>query len=295
MLSVCIPIYNFDISTLINNLLAQKSVLSTPIEIILIDDASTHFQEENKQFESSCTYISLKENIGRSKIRNMFVEYANYQYMLFLDCDSIIVNSNFLANYITEIQNQHQICCGGRIYPKTCPSKQQRLSWKYGIERESKSASVRNKFPNSSFMTNNFLIKKELLSTIKFDERLTKYGHEDTLYGYILRKHDITIKHIDNPIMNGEIETNEVFIDKTNLAIHNLVLISNYYKDDLHFQREILLLNAYVKLKPIRFFILLIGKITTPILLYIQRRGIINIPLFNLYKLLHLFSIKKSR
>jgi glycosyltransferase involved in cell wall biosynthesis len=265
------------VTNLVKNLVTQKSTLNVPIEIILIDDASTYFKAINKNLETSCTYIRLTKNIGRSKIRNLFVEYANFPYLLFLDCDSLIISPNFLAKYITEIQNGSLVCCGGRQYPEKCPSKQQRLSWKYGVKRESKPAFYRSKFPNKSFMTNNFMIKKELLCSIKFDERITNYGHED------------------NPILNGEIETNTVFLDKTKLAIQNLVLISNLNTKDLNFQKEILLLNVYKKLKSIRLLILIFHKISSPIFLFCFRRGIVDIHLFNLYKLFYLFSIKKSR
>lgn len=295
MLSVCIPIYNFDVTNLVKNLVTQKSTLNVPIEIILIDDASTYFKAINKNLETSCSYIRLTKNIGRSKIRNLFVEYANFPYLLFLDCDSLIISPNFLAKYITEIQNGSLVCCGGRQYPEKCPSKQQRLSWKYGVKRESKPAFYRSKFPNKSFMTNNFMIKKELLCSIKFDERITNYGHEDTLFGYTLKNNQIEIRHIENPILNGEIETNTVFLDKTKLAIQNLVLISNLYKKDLNFQKEILLLNVYKKLKSIRLLILIFHKISSPIFLFCFRKGIVDIHLFNLYKLFYLFSIKKSR
>ena len=50
---------------------------------------------------------------------------------------------------------------------------------------------------------------------ISFNERLSGYGHEDTLFGYELNKNNIQIHHIDNPVLNGHLDTNEAFLLKT--------------------------------------------------------------------------------
>lgn len=295
MLSICIPIYNFDVTTLVQSLIKEKSQLNDIVEILLIDDGSTIHKEKNKELARTCSYIELHTNIGRSKIRNLFTSYAKQPYLLFLDCDSLLTSPNFIANYLIEIKKGVLICCGGRIYPKQCPSIHQRLSWKYGIISESKPAAVRSQNPNSSFMTNNFIIQKALFNTIKFDERLTEYGHEDTLFGYELKKNQLSIVHIQNPILNGALETNENFIRKTEVGIQNLVLILNFIDDDLTFYKDIHLLRTYLKVKPFRSVFLIIVTIYNPIIRFLILRGIVNIHLFNLYKLGVLLSIKKSR
>ena len=295
MLSICIPIYNFDVTTLVQSLIKEKSQLNDIVEILLIDDGSTIHKEKNKELARTCSYIELHTNIGRSKIRNLFTSYAKQPYLLFLDCDSLLTSPNFIANYLIEIKKGVLICCGGRIYPKQCPSIHQRLSWKYGIISESKPAAVRSQNPNSSFMTNNFIIQKALFNTIKFDERLTEYGHEDTLFGYELKKNQLSIVHIQNPILNGALETNENFTRKTEVGIQNLVLILNFIDDDLTFYKDIHLLRTYLKVKPFRSVFLIIVTIYNPIIRFLILRGIVNIHLFNLYKLGVLLSIKKSR
>ena len=295
MLSICIPIYNFDVTTLVQSLIKEKSQLNDIVEILLIDDGSTIHKEKNKELARTCSYIELNTNIGRSKIRNLFTSYAKQPYLLFLDCDSLLTSPNFIANYLIEIKKGVLICCGGRIYPKQCPSIHQRLSWKYGIISESKPAAVRSQNPNSSFMTNNFIIQEALFNSIKFDERLTEYGHEDTLFGYELKKNQLSIVHIQNPILNGALETNENFTRKTEVGIQNLVLILNFIDDDLTFYKDIHLLRTYLKVKPFRSVFLIIVKIYNPIIRFLILRGIVNIHLFNLYKLGVLLTIKKSR
>lgn len=294
MLSICIPIYNFDVTTLVKSLIKEKSQLNDIVEILLIDDGSSLHREKNRELAGACSYIELKTNIGRSKIRNLFIGHAKQPFLLFLDCDSLLTSTDFIANYLNEIKKGVLICCGGRIYPEQSPSIHQRLSWKYGIISESKPASVRSQNPNSSFMTNNFIIQKALFNTIKFDERLTKYGHEDTLFGYDLKKHQLSIVHIENPILNGALETNEIFLQKTEVAIQNLVLILNFTDDDLNFYKDIHLLRTYLKIKPFRFVFLILVKIYNPIIRILILRGVVNIHLFNLYKLGVFIRTKKN-
>ncbi|MDA3905329.1 MAG: glycosyltransferase [Bacteroidales bacterium] len=287
MISICIPIYNFNISQLIYELSQQLSSTEVPMELILIDDCSS---EEFKQLnESSCknhTYIELDKNIGRARIRNLFVEYAQYENLLFLDCDSLIISNDFLSNYINAIKKgTNNIICGGRIYDSVKPEKNKILRWKYGVKRESLLAKERNIQPHKSFMTNNFLIKKKILAEIKFDERLREYGHEDTLFGFELKKNDIAIKHIENPVLNGDIEDNKEYIAKTEKGILNLILIANNAGDD--FIQEVSILRFYHKInaKKLIVFIDILFPFLKPFIKYFLVNGYANLQLLDFYKL----------
>ena len=72
-LSICVPVFNFDVTELVKKLDKQAGLLSVPFEIVCIDDCSDEkFIKINKEICSKYgKYIELKENIGRSKIRNL--------------------------------------------------------------------------------------------------------------------------------------------------------------------------------------------------------------------------------
>lgn len=286
MISICIPLYNFDAIGLIAELQQQINRCEFSCELILIDDySSEEYRQVYRSISGTHQYIELPENVGRSKIRNLFLEYSNQPYLLFLDCDSIIQNPDFLKNYITILETNPDIVCGGRVYPSEKPDQEHLLRWKYGMERESKTCAERKKDPNRSFMTNNFLIKKELFRNIRFDERLTKYGHEDTLFGLDLAKRGITITHIENPVLNGDIETNEEFLKKTEAGIENLVKILEFTENDSKIKENITLLQTYQKIlwaKPILKPIL---KLINPIIRQWLSNGTSSVTLFNIYKL----------
>lgn len=287
MISICIPIYNFDVTSLVKSLSFQAQLLDAPSEIIIIDDCSDNsFKMLNEYYCKKEIYIQLHKNIGRSAIRNKFLEYAKYDKLLFLDCDSTIQKDNYLSNYIDAIKlHPNQLICGGRNYPKSCHEWSKKLRWKYGIIKESKPFEIRNKNPNKSFMTNNFVISKEILDIIKFDERLVNYGHEDTLFGYQLKKRNITILHIDNPVLNGGLDDNAKYISDTEKAISNLIQILKFINYDEVFIQDVALLQIYYKFFKFRKLILLVFIIFKPIIKFLLSNGFVNLYLFDFYKL----------
>lgn len=253
MISILIPIYNYVIIDLVKSIHCQILNTDEEFEIILIDDCS---QEEYKTQNKECallrntSYFELAHNIGRAKIRNELAKKAQYPYLLFIDCDAKIDNPTYISNYIKECKKQEQIVCGGVKYENRKPQIDKILRWKYGHKREMKTAQQRSLSPNKSFTPFNFLISKELFTNTLFDETITEYGHEDTLFGFLLKQKNITIKHIDNPLIHCGIETNAIFLDKTKESIQSLVKI--YNQNNKEFANEIKLIKVYSFFKNIK-------------------------------------------
>jgi hypothetical protein len=224
LLSICIPIYQYKVYSLIKELNEQCKLTSHPYEIICIDDNSDLFyKKENTKIEEfkNVSYTELQNNVGRSKIRNLFIEKAKFNSLLFLDCDCSIPNKGFIQKYYDNIG--YDLTYGGRKHYDSKPAnKSVVLRWKYGKEREDLSFKERLQSPFISFRSNNFLIQKQILSLVSFDESITKYGHEDTLFALQLKKENIYIKHIDNIVIHEGLESNSEFIDKTKIAVDNL-------------------------------------------------------------------------
>jgi GT2 family glycosyltransferase len=295
MISICIPVFNFDVRELVKSLHTQCIQLNSKSEIILIDDCSDiSYRKINSEIQSISNYIQLENNIGRAKIRNAFIQYATYDYLLFLDCDSIIINPDFLKNYIDKLGKNYDVIVGGRIYSGQKPNREKILRWKYCLAREQKPAD--KNYRRMHFLSNNFLIKKSLLQKIRFDERLTEYGHEDTLFGYELKKAGIKIHYINNPVMNGELENNEEFLEKTEKSIENLILILKLLKGDQNFITEVTLLNNYSKLKTLKLEIIIyfIWKLIRGIIRFFLRKGHVSLLLFDFYKLGYLIFVMRN-
>ncbi len=255
MLSVLIPVYNFDVRAFIANLAEQLTLIPMDCEIIVADDFSNlHTREVNKQIEKIhyVRYIELPENYGRAKIRNFLAREAKFDYLLFCDCDSAIVSTSFIKRYV-DICSSHKVICGGRLYDETPPENTNKLlHWRYGVKREQTTANVRNMHPNQSFMTNNFVIRKDVLLSINFDENLKQYGHEDTLFGFELKKQNITIHHIDNQLIHVDIEDASAFLEKTKHAISNLLSIYHHIDNKQELNTDVKLLSYHAKIVKFR-------------------------------------------
>ncbi|RZJ45739.1 MAG: glycosyltransferase family 2 protein, partial [Chryseobacterium sp.] len=247
-LSICIPVFNFDVRKLVDDLKKEIERNSIDAEIILIDDASNdHFKTINEELQKDVThFIFLEKNIGRSKIRNLFLEYVKGEYLLFLDCDGKITNSNFLKIYTETLQQDTKttVLYGGRMVVKNLDDKKYILRWKFAVERENLTLSKRDEKPYLSFQTNNFIIKKEILNKVKFNSEFENYGYEDLLFAMDLKSEHITINHIDNPIFNDDLESNEVYLAKVEESVESLAKMLKM--DSLRLKiSEIKLVKAY--------------------------------------------------
>lgn len=233
MLSILIPIYNFDCRILVKHLLSQAIALEQPFEMICLDDHSIErFSKLNREMNSYSPFIQyeyLQKNIGRAKIRNVLAAKAQFPYLLFMDCDSAVRHDNYLKKYLANCR-ANTVICGGRNYAAIPPENAFRLHWEVGRKREQLSAQKRNRNPHHQFMTNNFLVPKKIFSQLQFDETVTQYGHEDTLFGLALNQLNINVLHIYNPLEHIDLENAPTFLKKTEQAIENLVELSRQGK-----------------------------------------------------------------
>lgn len=229
MLSILIPIYNYNVSQLVLDLIDQAKGLEVPTEIICYDDHSdTNHALANKWLEETdeVRYHILPANVGRSAIRNQLATAAAYPYLLYLDCDSGIVSENFLSQYLTHL-NENKIICGGRNYSTSPPTESNmRLHWLYGTNKESRPIQTRQAHPVRYFHTNNFIIPKRAFEQISFDETIQSYGYEDLLFAEVATGVGLSVVHIDNPVRHMELQNAETFLSKTTVAVRNLIQLN---------------------------------------------------------------------
>ena len=296
MISVCIPVYNRAIAPLVNDLLQEINDFHLPVEIIVIDDCSAkELQLENQKACKNIHYIELEYNVGRAKIRNIFLNYAKYDHLLYLDCDSMIISPRFLQVYLEAISETTQVIVGASIYQSEQPNRSEMLRWKYSSLRESKSIQERKKASFNSFKTNNFLVHRTILERFPFNETIVGYGHEDTLFGYELFQNGIHIDQIENPVLNKYLDSNAVFLEKTIVGLKNLIHVEQLVHHDAAFITNIKLLRVYTKLKKKRFIgiVYAVTWLISPILRFFLLNGIFTLWMFDMYKLHHFIKLKK--
>ena len=284
MISILIPIFNFDARLLVADLHRQCEAAGQPFEIICFDDGSTpYYKEQNRALAgANVKYLEMHQNLGRSAIRNALGKAAKFDYLLFMDCDSKVVKGDYIKSYLDHI-SPNSLLYGGRCYAPQIPDNQKFiLHWKYGMEREQSTVEERQRQPWHSFMTNNFLLPKAVFWDNGFDESLKQYGHEDTLFGLQLAAKNIRIIHFDNPLEHIGLETAEIFLRKTEQGLENLLLL---------WQRgtpiDTKLLRYFSKIKKWRMadLVAAIFKLTKPILIKNLTSENPNLTLFDFHKL----------
>jgi glycosyltransferase involved in cell wall biosynthesis len=223
-LSVLIPVYNFNVTSLVQALNAQLQTTGKEGEIILLDDGSSAETFVANQSLKNIPSISLyqnEKNEGRMAARQKLADLARYDYLLFLDCDSGIIKDDFLSVYFDLINEDNSLASGGRAYTDDPPAEcELMLHWKYGRKRES-----RQEKTGTAFMSNNFLIKKEIFKGLDTSLQLPGYGHEDSWWGIQFEQAGIICRNISNPVLHASIEKAEAFIEKSENALTNLLLL----------------------------------------------------------------------
>lgn len=296
MLSILIPIFNFDVTDLVLELNNQALAANVKYEIILLDDASTDsFREINRNLsqQNHIKYIEETDNIGRSKIRNKLASLASYPYLLFMDCDSQILSPDYIATYLNFCE-EDIVVYGGRVYSRRRPHETELLlRWKHGRSREEFTADERIKSPNKSFMTNNFLISISLFNKIRFNEEMEGYGHEDTLFGYDLKKNNIKVLHIDNPLVHIGLESNSLFLIKTRESIRNLknILNQNGYEKLLVEDIKLLVYYKFFRKSKLDLLVRLLFRISERLIVRNLLSKNPNLMVYDLFKLGYLCSI----
>ena len=294
MLSILIPTCNYNAYPLALELHKQCSESKIPFEIIVIDDGSnSQANKENDRVNllDNAVFIALDENIGLSSNRNLLASKAKFTNFLFIDGDSIVLNPNYIKNYLNAIDSS-EIIYGGRVHPKTTTSFKQKLRWKYGRTVEDKTASQRNLAEYKTLMFNNTLIKKACFTPIKFDPNLKKYGHEDTLFAYQLSLSKYRILHLENAVEHGDLDKSPVFISKVKNSLSNLLLLDKEHKIEPSFVK-ILSFYHFLKDYKLDFIIRIFYKVFEKALYKQLVSKNPSLFLFDAYRIGYLCSLKK--
>ena len=223
MLSILITTKDYNCSLLVEELCRQGKALGVPFEILVGEDG-TQALHLNKDIDTlpHSRRIIKKENIGRAVMRNTLAKEAQYPYLLFIDSDAVVEKDNFLETYLHHIKH-NDVVCGGLYHAKTLSDKNCTLRYKYEKEADKhRDTATRNIAPYDKFTTFNFAIHRTVFLSILFEEKIKKYGHEDTLFGKELERRNVKVEHIDNMLLHNGLESNEIYLAKVELSLVTL-------------------------------------------------------------------------
>ncbi|MBQ8271371.1 MAG: glycosyltransferase [Bacteroidaceae bacterium] len=293
MLSILIPVKNYDCHRLIEELHRQGEQLGTPYEILVGEDGtSTDNIELNKIADTlpHCRRVVKEQNVGRAAMRNLLAGEAKHPCLIFLDCDAKIEREGFLARYAVALETS-DVVCGGLYHADRLPDSSCTLRHKYEKAADKlRDPHTRSKAPYDKFSTFNFAIKKEIFETIRFDESITRYGHEDTLFGRELERRGIAIKHIDNSLLHCGLENNAAYLSKVEQSLATLAEIKEKMGGTP-------LTKAADKLRRYRLtpLFMLFWRACRPCLVKNLLGGNPSLTAFNIYKLGYYIKVSKRR
>jgi len=296
MLSILIPEYNCDCTRLVRDLSDQCLQENIDYEILVLDDASTDFPQENLVLPSipGCILSINEVNIGLARCRNRLVRMAKFEWLLILDSDLQVFDNLFIKRYL-DVLGKESVISGGVVCSKEKPEAARMLRWKYSRNRESLSAEVHNRNPWRSFFSSNVLMQKSVNERIPYDEQFQDYGHEDTIMGYQLKTLGIKVLYIENPLLHLGIDRSDRYLAKSLLAVEKYLDASIFKSEKLVLEVKIFRVYRIIKKMHLDGLVAWKFRILKK-LLYKNLMGTHpNLFLFDFYRLGHLCQEARSR
>ena len=214
MLSICIPTYNTDCSELLDTLAKQIEQIHEVVEVLVCDDFSTNYTQENEAFcqRNGFYFFKNKENLGRIETRKKLTSKTIHKWTLFLDADVIPKSSDFIKQYVDFIKaDKGSLAVGGHSYLDEIKPFNLRL--RYGRNREEMSADKRQLNPYNLVLFGNILMKKRLFQEVFEAFNYSEYG-EDIHLSSFLKSSKIDLLHLPNEVYHLGIENNREFLKK---------------------------------------------------------------------------------
>nr|WP_321245833.1 glycosyltransferase family 2 protein [uncultured Psychroserpens sp.] len=229
MLSVLVPVYNYDIRALVTMLHEQLSRSQIAFEIICLDDCSKKdirtINTEIEQLQYTSYQLS-NINVGRVATRQALAEHASYDWLLFLDADVMPKSEHFISNYTSLLSSDNEAIYGGFAYHTKQPKEDYILRWTYGTSNEQVSALKRNQTPYKIVISANFMITKALFLKLNSQINQRGYGY-DNYFGALLKNNKSRIFHIDNEVYHLGLEPNESYLHKIEQSVDTLLKLEN--------------------------------------------------------------------
>ena len=131
------------------------------------------------------------------------------------------------------------------------------------------------------FRSTNFLADRSVFESCPFDERFTRSGYEDVLFGKTLKQQRISVSHIDNPVMMTEFESNPNYVNKIERSLRTL----HEFHQELRGYSRILTFADGIHISAVRTVIRLWHRIFGRL----ERRNLCSsrpwLKLFNIYRM----------
>ncbi len=267
-------------------------------EVIVVEDGS-HDQVSiihNLRINDldGCRHIRKQHNSGRAAIKNFLADEARGEWLLYLDSDANIIANDYIHKLTDAIEHAGEagVICGGLLHSDTLPQPSVSLRWRYehAADRH-RSASERAQHPYQHMTPFNMCVRRSVMKAIPFNETCRQYGYEDALFGVMLQKRGVKVMHIDNPLMHVGLESNAIFLHKTETALTTLNTLGQQLMPHTNIGQVVSRLERSHAAMPIR---VMFRCLQAP-----MRHNLLSnrpsLKVFSAYKLGYLLSIRRKK
>lgn len=228
-LSILIPTYNYDLTSLATQLSREADELGLSYEILLGDDASSEsyrqLYAELSTALPALVHISLPENIGVNRMRNLLINKAKSDWCLLLDSDVLPARGGFIAKYLPLMNDKSVDIYVGRINYSPPPQRSWALRYAYGQRYEVMPFAALHRAPRRRFISMNLLVRRSMALRVPCPEDVGM-GYEDALWGQRLNLAGAQIATADVVVFHQIKEDNKAFLSTLDGYLQNLALYS---------------------------------------------------------------------
>lgn len=222
-LSILIPVYKDSCVAQALALRRQCQGLEMQWEIVVADDGSpSPYDALNDKISSigGCRLVKRRENVGRAAIRNFLAREARFDTLLYIDA-GMMPSEGFIDAYARNMGLADVVVGSLKVAKGSVDLSSLRCRNEMKAER-GYSVSKSNERPYENFHSGNFMAERHVVTDNPFREEIKTYGYEDTLFGKGLADNNVSVLHIDNPLLFVRFESNARFLEKTEEAMRTL-------------------------------------------------------------------------
>ncbi|MGB6317896.1 MAG: glycosyltransferase, partial [Litorimonas sp.] len=158
--------------------------------------------------------IRAECNRGRSATRNALQAQARADWVLFLDADMRVDQTDFLNRYLEGIETgECDIIFGGFAVEPRAEDPDTDLHRALSHVSDCLSAEHRRQNPAKHVASSNLCVRKALLDAEPFDPAFTGWGWEDSEWAARVAER-YRLHHIDNPAVHLGLETTESLLSR---------------------------------------------------------------------------------
>ena len=229
-LSVVMPFFRYDPILLLARLDAEARTFGGAIEILALDDGggdkalAERVAGTINEMGGPARLILLTANEGRARGRNRLVDAARARHILLIDCDMAPDAPDFLARYMTLVDEDVAVAFGGFSVDRTVATADQELHRALQLRAECLPAKVRQMQPEKYVYTSNLLVRRDVFGAEAFDEGFTGWGWEDVEWGMrVASKFDV--RQIENTATHLGLDTAAVLANKYEQSVANFARV----------------------------------------------------------------------